>query len=263
MTEKKENRYQIRQYLFKVWYGLVSKVDKKAEVQFMNYGYSCPDLKVDLGNKHEDNRYPIQLYHQIASKTSLEGKDIVEVGSGRGGGLSYLVDRFSPRSAIGVDLNPGAVDFCNKHYKAPGLSFTQANAEKLPFETNSQDIVINVESSHRYDSMSNFLSEVKRILKPGGLLLITDFRYRERMPHLTASFEESGLAKKLEEIITHKVVRALEKDDGRRRYLVKKLMPWYLHRTAYNFAAVKGSNTFNKFAEDKWLYFNYVYQKRH
>ena len=171
------------------------------------------------------------------------------------------MDNFSPRSAIGVDLNPIAVNFCNEHYKTPGLSFAQGNAEKLPFEDNSQDIVLNVESSHRYSSMSNFLSEVKRVLKPGGLFLITDFRQRERMPHLQSAFAESGLARLLEEFITHKVVKALESDDGRRRYLVKKLMPWYLHRTGYNFAAVKGSRTFNSFAEERMLYFNYVYQK--
>ena len=227
----------------------------------MNYGYSCPDLTVSLKEDHESNRYPIQLYHQIAMKAPLEGKDIVEVGSGRGGGLAYLMDNFSPRSAIGVDLNPIAVNFCNEHYKTPGLSFAQGNAEKLPFEDNSQDIVLNVESSHRYSSMSNFLSEVKRVLKPGGLFLITDFRQRERMPHLQSAFAESGLARLLEEFITHKVVKALESDDGRRRYLVKKLMPWYLHRTGYNFAAVKGSRTFNSFAEERMLYFNYVYQK--
>jgi ubiquinone/menaquinone biosynthesis C-methylase UbiE len=258
---EKEKRNSVREYLFTIWYGIVSRVDKKAEVQFMNYGYSSPDLTVSLKGNHEHNRYPIQLYHQIAAKATLQGKDIVEVGSGRGGGLAYLMDNFSPRSAVGIDLNPVAINFCNEHYKTPGLSFTQANAEKLPFEDNSQDIILNVESSHRYANMSNFLSEVKRVLRPGGLFLITDFRQSERMPHLIRTFEESGLAQLLEEFITQKVVKALESDDSRRRYLVKKLMPWYLHRTGYNFAAVKGSKTFNCFADERMLYFNYVYQK--
>ena len=258
-----DKRNRFREYLFKVWYTVVSKLDKNAEVQFMNYGYTCPDLEVPLKSDHEENRYPIQLYHQIATKTDITGKDIVEVGSGRGGGLAYLVESFAPNSAIGVDLNPTAVAFCNKHYNLPGLSFTQANAEKLPFEDNSQDIVINVESSHRYDSMSNFMKEVKRVLRPGGKFLITDFRHDHKMPFLKKTFAESGLHQLLEEFITQNVVNALDKDDARRRQLVSRLAPWYLQRTALNFAAVKGTKTYNSFADEKMLYFNYVLEKRH
>lgn len=257
-----EKRNDLREYLFKLWYSLVSKLDRNAEVQFMNYGYTSSDLKIDLSSKHEGNRYPIQLYHQIASKANLTGKDIIEVGSGRGGGLAYLMESFTPRSAVGVELNPEAVSFCNKHYNLPGLTFTEANAEQLPFEDNSQDVVINVESSHRYANMQKFMSEVKRVLRPGGYFLITDFRHDHRMLHLKKTFTDSGLIQMVEEFITHKVVEALEKDDGRRRLLVRKLMPWFLYRTALNFAAVKGSKTFNSFTEEKMLYFNYVLQKR-
>ncbi len=257
-----EKRNNLREFLFTVWYSLVSKLDKNADVQFMNYGYTSPDLDVSLESNNEDNRYPIQLYHQIASKADLSGKDILEVGCGRGGGLAYLVESFSPRSAVGVDLNQNAVLFCTKYYKLPGLTFTRANAELLPFEDNSQDFVINVESSHRYENMSSFMSEVRRVLRPGGQLLITDFRHNYRMPHLRKTFAESGLHQLLEEFITPMVVHALEKDDSRRRLLVRKLVPWYLHRTALNFAAVKGTRTFNNFAQEKMLYFNYVLQKR-
>ena len=257
-----EKRNRLRESLFKVWYTVVSKLDRHAEVQFMNYGYTSPDLKVDLKSDHEDNRYPIQLYHQIASKTDISGKDILEVGCGRGGGLSYLVESFSPGSAVGVDLNPNAIAFCKKHYAADGLSFAQANAEKLPFEDNSMVVVINVESSHRYENMSNFMREVRRVLRPGGKFLITDFRHDHRMPHLKKTFAESGMHQLLEEFITHKVVQALDKDDGRRRHLVRKIVPWYLQRTALNFAAVKGTKTYNSFASEKMLYFNYVMEKR-
>lgn len=258
-----EKRNRVKESLIKVWYSIVSKLDKNADVQFMNYGYTCPDLKISLDSDDEDNRYPIQLYHQIACKADLSGKDILEVGSGRGGGLAYLVESFSPNSAVGVDLNQNAISFCDKHYDLPELSFTQANAEKLPFKDNSIDVVLNVESSHRYESMVNFMSEVKRVLRPGGQFLITDFRHDYRMAHLRKTFAESGLHQLLEEFITQKVVRALEKDDGRKRRLIRSLVPWYFHRTALNFAAVKGTRTYNNFVEEKILYFNYVLQKGH
>jgi len=227
----------------------------------MNYGYSSPDLEIDLDDKHRENRYPIQLYHQIAAKVEMRGKDICEVGCGRGGGLAYLMERFNPGSAVGVDLNPVAVKFCNSHYNLPGLSFIRANAENLPFEDNSMDIIINVESSHRYANMPGFLGEVRRVLRPGGKFLLTDFRHKHRMAHLKESIAESGLAQLIEEFITHKVVRALEDDDRRRRILVKRVMPWFLHKTAYNFAAVRGTPTYNSFVDQRMLYFNYVMEK--
>jgi ubiquinone/menaquinone biosynthesis C-methylase UbiE len=187
----------------------------------------------------------------------------VEVGCGRGGGLSYIFDKFSPRSAVGIDLSPVAIKFCRDHYDLPEINFITANAEDLPFEDNSVDILINVESSHRYANMDKFLSEVKRVLKLGGKLLITDFRNHNSMHHLKQSLADSGLHQKMEEIITHKVLKALEMDDSRRRNLVRNIMPGFLHATGYDFAAVKGSRTYNKFADGRLVYFNYVMEKRH
>ena len=47
-----------------------------------------------------------------AKLTSLKGKTIVEVGSGRGGGFEYLCRILKPTKAIGVDYCKGNVDFC-------------------------------------------------------------------------------------------------------------------------------------------------------
>ena len=59
---------------------------------FMNYGYSYlqDEKQVDLKEEDEINRYSIQLYHSLLEKVDHESKEILEVGSGRGGGSNYI-----------------------------------------------------------------------------------------------------------------------------------------------------------------------------
>lgn len=251
----------LREWLFRIWYWYVSNIDKNAEVLFMNYGYSSPDQDLQLDDKDEPNRYSIQLYHHLAAVIDLNGKSLLEIGSGRGGGLSFLANNFPLAKALGVDLNQRAANFCNKHYKIDGLSFMQGDAQNLDIEDNSFDAVLNVESSHRYPDMDAFLAQVKRILKPGGHFLFTDFRYDYEMDELKKQLENTGFTLVKEELITPKVVKALELDDERRRKLIKKLAPRILHKIALNFAGTVGSETYNYFADRKYEYFSYVFQK--
>ena len=64
----------------------------------------------------------------------------------------------------------------------PGLAFEVGDAERMPFPDASFDAVVNVESSHCYPSMPAFLSEVRRVLRPGGHFLYADLRPRTDLP---------------------------------------------------------------------------------
>ena len=64
----------------------------------MNYGYDAPNLSLKLENADEVERYPIQLYHHVASQSELKDKIVLEVGSGRGGGASYIARYLNPLS---------------------------------------------------------------------------------------------------------------------------------------------------------------------
>src|SRR4030042_7185850 len=152
-----------RDWLFRVWYWYVNKIDKNAEILFMNFGYADTNPSIILETQDEGNRYSVQLYQHLASAIGLKNKDIAEIGCGRGGGLEYITKCFSPASAKGIDLDKRAIAFCNRHYALKGLSFLQGNAQKLPLGDNTVDVVINVESSHRYPDMVGFLREVYRI----------------------------------------------------------------------------------------------------
>lgn len=252
----------LRELMFKGWYWYVNTIDKKAEVLFMNYGYMHKNMPVSLESDDEPNRFSAQLYHLIGKATELKNKDIAEIGCGRGGGLSYIVRTFAPATAVGVDLDKRAIKFCKSHHKIKGLSFAQGDAQKLSFlKDNSFDAILNVESSHRYSNMDIFLNEVHRLLRPGGYFLFTDFRWDWEKPELKQQLADSGLRILKEDMITNHVVDALEADDARKRTLVKKMVPGFVHNAALNFAGTIGSKTFNHFTSRKYEYYHYVMQK--
>src|SRR4051794_29927493 len=75
------------------WYQFLSLMDRRASMILMNYGYAPldPGAAVPaLRPEDEKDRYCIQLYHHVASACDLRGKDVLEVGCGRGGGASYV-----------------------------------------------------------------------------------------------------------------------------------------------------------------------------
>jgi ubiquinone/menaquinone biosynthesis C-methylase UbiE len=246
---------------FRTWYRFVNNADKNADVVFMNYGFADDHPQMALNPTDEPNRYPIQLYHQLVKAHDLKGKDMLEIGCGRGGGLAFLTHLLKPSSAVGIDRDATAVEFCNKHWGKPGLKFLRGDAQCLPFTDNSFDVVINVESSHRYEDISLFLSEVKRILRPGGIFLITDFRGKDKMPALIRHFGRSGMEITGNHDVTPQVVRALELDNERRLRLIRNLVPRFIHWIALDFAGAKGSPTYRRFASGKWVYFNYFFRK--
>src|SRR5204863_875878 len=124
-----------------------------------------------LDGADEVNRYSIQLYHHLARTVNMDGARVLEVGCGRGGGCSYLARYQQPASVLGIDFSAKAIAFCNRVHAVPGLTFQQGDAESLPCETGTFDVVLNVESSHCYGSVPAFLGEVFRVLRPGGYFL--------------------------------------------------------------------------------------------
>lgn len=254
-------RFNFHAKIFRIWYWYISKIDKNADILFMNYGYHHKDQQITIDEQNEHNRYSIQLYHQLASSVEIRNKDIVEIGCGRGGGLAFITSTFAPASAIGIDVNKLAISFCNHYYNLKGLSFLHGDAHKLPLESNICDIVINVESSHRYTDMNAFLKEVFRILRPGGYFLFTDFRRYDEIENLKRELKKNGMIMVKERIINQEVVSSLNLDNTRKHNLIKKLAPRFLHKVAQNFATIVGSETYNNLVSKKFIYFSYVLRK--
>jgi len=130
-----------------------------ADWAFMNYGYAPSPADIDvppLQSSDERNRLCIQLYLHAIDHADLQDKDVLEVGSGRGGGALFISRYMQPHSMTGLDFSQGAVDLCNRNRFAPGLIFVCGDALSMPFPASSFDAVVNIESSHCYESMDVF-----------------------------------------------------------------------------------------------------------
>jgi ubiquinone/menaquinone biosynthesis C-methylase UbiE len=254
---------KFRRLMMKSWYETLVVLDRERDITFMNYGYSDLNGSGDLPlrDNEQENRYSIQLYHHVAAAVDLKGKDVVEVGSGRGGGAAYIARYLGPRSMKGIDFSKKAIAFCRKYYSVDGLSFLQGDAEKLPLADNGVDVIINLESSHCYGSMTRFLSEVYRVLRPDGHFLFSDHRDHDKINLLHEQLKDSGLRLVKETDITQNVVKALDLDNDRKQRMIAQKCPRVLRREAEEFAAMKGTRAYETFRSGYSRYFSFVLHK--
>ncbi len=115
-------------------------------------------------------RYELEPYiFDFARFSEGRDKDVLEVGVGMGADhLEWA--RSSPRSLTGVDLTARAVEFTRTRLVAYGFnaSVRTADAERLPFDDKSFDLVYSWGVLHHTPDTPRAVSEVLRVLRSGG-----------------------------------------------------------------------------------------------
>ena len=245
-------------------YQALAIFSRRREWTFMNYGYAplSPEASpLALEPADEPNRYCIQLYAHLAGPYDLSARRVLEVGSGRGGGSSFIARYLAPAEMVGVDFSPTAVAFSRRTHQLAGLRFVHGDAEDLPFNDAGFDAVINVESSHCYASMPRFLGEVARVLRPGGHFLFADFRPHAQLPLLHQQLLDAGLRVIRQEDITPNVLAAIEADNARKLAQIGRLAPRLLQRWIAEFAGAPGSKIYADFTSGHTAYISYTLQR--
>jgi SAM-dependent methyltransferase len=236
--------------------------DRAADVvpQFtvLNYGFSSePENSVIAANEPEF--YCLRLYEHTVRQTPLDGRDVLEVSCGRGGGANFVSRTFNPHRYVGVDLSQENVKLARERAARDGLTFAVGNAERLDLGDDAFDVVINIEASHLYDSRGRFFTEVARVLKPGGYFCYTDGCWADddcTDDLLAAGFH---LLERLE--ITSNVLRALRKDNARRTALFDAMNNRDLREEYKHWGGVVGYRAYNRFEAGQTRYFSHRLRK--
>jgi len=239
------------------WYNqLAESTQSLTDWTFMNYGYadSKSGEPIPLAGLDEWNRYPIQLYHHLASKLQLDGAEVLDIGSGRGGGADYIARTFPVSFITGVDLSYEAIALCKKIHNNKRVDYVQGDAENLSFENESFDAITSVEATHCFVSIEKFLKEAFRVLRPQGQLVITDFRTPESFEVFFEQVERSNFETIQSEDISLNVIQALKEDHARKEEFCNQYLKGDVSTQFPHFAALQGSQTYEDFISGNYLY---------
>ncbi|MEA2603973.1 MAG: 2-polyprenyl-6-hydroxyphenyl methylase / 3-demethylubiquinone-9 3-methyltransferase [Acidobacteriota bacterium] len=105
------------------------------------------------------------------SGTDLRGKKTLDVGCG-GGLLAEELARMGC-DVTGVDPSEGSLEAARAHARQEGLAidYRQATGENLPFPDAAFDLVCCCDVLEHVDDLSRVISEIARVLRPGGIFL--------------------------------------------------------------------------------------------
>ena len=262
----------LRRAISRKLYDYLARTYPLAEWTTMNYGYAMfpgdtPSLAVD---PNLPEHLALQLYMCLAVALQsdgclkLNGCEVLEIGSGRGGGAAHLARHFRPRRYVALDISVEATALARRqHGKESAVEFVHGDAENLPFAKASFDVVINVESAHCYGSIGRFLAEVHRVLRSGGRLAFADFvseRHGAR-GRLLATLRQAPLRLVHVEEITANVVAALAQDEARKRTLLDRWTKGWFRSFAQGAYAMEGSAMQRELAARRTVYLVAVLEK--
>lgn len=120
------------------------------------------------------NRHPGLVAERLAryawAASLADDAVVLDAGCGIGWGTAKLAER--ARRAVGVDLSPPAVVAAARAHGA-AAEFHQADLCDLPFEDAEFDLVVCFETIERVERPGRAFDELRRVLKPAGVLLIS------------------------------------------------------------------------------------------
>jgi ubiquinone/menaquinone biosynthesis C-methylase UbiE len=102
----------------------------------------------------------------------IKNKVVLNAACGRGYGGNILL-KGKPKKIVCVDIDKDSISYARNNFKDNRLAFQVANVEKLPFKDNSFDVIISIETIEHLKNTGLFLSQIKRVLKPNGLLILS------------------------------------------------------------------------------------------
>ena len=131
----------------------------------------------------------------LAARWKITTGRVLDVGTGAGALAIEFAKKIPTIEVVGLDLSSDiltvAQENAEKHNLASRVFFKRGDAEDMPFESNTFDVVISSNTIHLLNHPINMFCEVQRVLTSRGRFIMSDFR-RSFVgiftPHIRASY---------------------------------------------------------------------------
>jgi len=114
----------------------------------------------------------VEHLHRYAIANELvRDKVVLDIASGEGYG-SFILSKYASK-VTGVDIDKETVFNAQKKYLSNNLNYILGSADNIPVDSNSVDVVVSFETIEHHDKHEEMLMEIKRVLKPDGILIMS------------------------------------------------------------------------------------------
>lgn len=143
--------------------------DDKKELSNIEFSKDAADY--DQSKRYDSLRetYPAIVAEAVSSPFGA----ILDIGCGTGALLQMIQVKKKDARLFGVDLSEKMVQVA-KAKLGGKADLRVSDSEKLPFPNGAFDLVMCTYSFHHYPNPGAVLSEVRRVLAPGGRLILVD-----------------------------------------------------------------------------------------
>lgn len=145
-------------------------MDSKKNIQYQSEEHDI----IDADGVSTVEEFVLHLMHRSdyerVSRVVLNA-DVLDLGCNSGYGTEILSQYC--RSIVGVDVSPRAIEMAKEKVKRKNVQFSLIDGFTLPFKNNSFDCVASFQVVEHIQDYGLFFDEIKRVLKPDGLLILT------------------------------------------------------------------------------------------
>lgn len=116
---------------------------------------------------------------------SRNPETVLDVATGTGD-LAIAISKLNPHKIVGIDISEKMLEIGRRKLVDEGLneiiSLVKADAENIPFANDSFDAITVAFGVRNYEDLEKGLTEMHRVLRPGGIMLILEFSHPPSFP---------------------------------------------------------------------------------
>ncbi len=129
-----------------------------------------------------DRAWRTKLVSLLGSRNPVS---VLDVATGTGD-LAIAISSLEPERIVGIDISEKMLEIGRLKLMEKGLNKTItlqcADAEKIPFSDNSFEAITVAFGVRNYENLELGLQEMRRVLRPGGIMLILEFSHPDSFP---------------------------------------------------------------------------------
>ncbi len=145
--------------------------------------YPWPNLLAKVGYSKSYKPRDVKFKKYLDLLEMKKGDRVLDVGCGTGVFLARIAQTWGI-DGVGVDISKNSITLAKSLKLNSGMTsrlrFQTADATKLPFKDKSFDHVLSFDVLEHIENQKKSLSEMVRVLKPGGFLLIYTINKHQR-----------------------------------------------------------------------------------